>query len=328
LVNQKAVEIVYTLQMEIWRLEKEVVNYTSTATIYKYKNRIVELQEKADKLRKQMVYFSDMKPYENKNAVGDIFFRRQKRICSSILEYNVAVLNYDPDKVEQCFYPTFTALNKYYCDDKEDYNPMLPFYTALDYNFRICPMPLVQVSTVKDSPYKTANFIDEIYTLQPLGLIDCINKFCDKYEHHLDKTIHYMYDHTAIGRNPLKTTYQLSVETALEARGWNVVKHFIGDAPDHDVKFNMIKQLLTEIGENAIRVNEYSCHQMISSIEQSPAIIVKGRTMKDKSTERNRNFPAEESTHFSDAFDMILWGLFEYSIINKESGFKTPMRVR
>jgi hypothetical protein len=327
LVNQRAVDIVYILQMEIWRLEKELGNYTSTATIIKYKKIIADMQQKADKLRKQMVYFSDMKPYENKAAVGEFYFKRQRRICKSMMEYDVAILNKDPDKVESCFYPTFTETNKYVCDAGADYNPTLPIYTAFDYNFRIAPMPIVQVSNILGSPYITTNFIDAIYTLQPLGLIDTINEFCIKYQNHVNKKIHYIFDHTAIGRNALKTTYKNEVVKAFKLNGWSVTERFIGDAPDHDIKFGMLKTTLVSSGDYAVRVNKTACEQMIKSIEQSPAILVKGKTAKDKRTETNNNYPAEDSTHFSDAFDMIVWGLYEHNLINKENSIGIGMRL-
>jgi hypothetical protein len=327
LVNQKAVDIVYTLQMKIWELEKEMSKYTSTATIYKYKKLIADMQQKIDKLRKHMVYFSDMKPYENKESVGDFFFKMQKRICQSEMEFNVAILNHDPDKVEECFYASFTDANKYVCGDGEDYNPMLPFYTAFDYNYRIAPMPLVQVNNILDSPYTTINFIDALYTLHPKGLIDVINEFCDKYSSHINKEINYIFDHTAIGRNALKTTFKEEVIKAFELRGWNVVEHYTGDAPDHEDKWREMKAWLINNGEYAIKLNKNTCYQLILSIEQSPAKLVKGKTAKDKKTETNINFPAEESTHFSDAFDMILWALCMTDVIyNQYTGAPTAMK--
>jgi FtsZ-binding cell division protein ZapB len=328
LVNQKAVDVVYTLQMEIWRLEKALSEVSSSATIVKYQHRIKELNEKANKLRKQMVYFSDMKPYENRETLGEFYFKRQRRICKSEMEYNIAILNMDPDKVEQCFYPTFTALNKYHCAAGADYDATLPFYTAFDYNFRIAPMPIVQVSEILDSPYTTTNFIDALYTLHPLGIVDVINEFCVKYDTHINKVMHYIYDHTAIGRNPLKTTYKDEVVKAFELNGWTVVEHYIGDAPDHEIKFGMIKNLLVANGDYAVRLNEDTCSQLIKSIEQSPAkLSTTGQTKKDKKTETDTNFPAEDSTHFSDAFDMILWGLFEHDIINTGNTTGLGMRL-
>jgi hypothetical protein len=117
------------------------------------------------------------------------------------------------------------------------------------------------------------------------------------------------------------------VVKAFELRGWTVIEHYTGDAPDHEDKWREMKQWLIKQGDYAVMVNKNTCYQMILSIEQSPAKLVGGKTQKDKKTEKNINFPAEESTHFSDAFDMILWAIFMYDIINSQTGTGIPTRL-
>jgi hypothetical protein len=176
-----------------------------------------------------------MQPYENAATVGDFYFRLQRRVCKSQMEYEVAILNHDPDKVENCFYPTFTALNKYAIADKSDYNHNQGFMIAMDYNFRIVPIPIAQTGKLPGSVYTTVNVIDYIYELYPKGLEDAVCTFCKKYEAHPKqyKKVHYCYDHTAIGRSALKTTYKETVVKAFKANGWIVIEHHIGEAPDH-----------------------------------------------------------------------------------------------
>lgn len=329
-VNQQAIDIIYTLQMEIFRLSDEMKAYQNKGNLtafYKAKKLHDEYKAKADRIRKNIVYVSEMKPYENMPAVGEFYFKMQKRVCKNDLEYDVAILNKDPDKVESCFYPTFTNKNKYQVNPGADYDRKASFYLAFDYNFRISPLPVVQHTTLPGNAYRTVNFIDALFTLHPLGLEDCIDMFCKKYIAHENKTIHFLFDHTAIGRSPLKTTFKTEVVKHFELRGWDVISHFMGDAPDHDIKHKLIKRLLQCDGENAIRVNEVSSDQLIKSIEMSPAKMSGDKTQKDKSTERDPDWPAEDSTHFSDAFDMILWGLFEWNILKSEEQWIVPMNI-
>jgi hypothetical protein len=325
-VNHDAVQMVYAYQMKIFELQKEMRQYTSSTTISEYKKKIIDCETKANKLRKHLVYFSDMKAYENLKTLGEFYFKRQRRICRSQLEYEVAIENKDPDKVEHCFYPTFTQLNKY--KGVDDYDPLKCLFTAMDYNFRISPMPLSQIGKLGDSVYTTVNVIDYVYALYPGGIEDAVNEFSDKYEKHVNKTIHYIYDHTAIGRNPTKQTFKDVFINTFKLRGWIVVEHYTGDAPDHEIKFENIKALLLNQCEYAIRINEIKCDVLIKSIEQSPATIVNGVTKKDKKTEKDLNFPAEESTHGSDAFDQLLWGLFEFNIKDQSSSSFIPIRTR
>lgn len=241
------------------------------------------------------------------------------------MEYEVAILNHDPDKVENCFYPTFTNLNKYTLPDNSDYNPNQGFIIAFDYNFRIVPMPVAQIGKLPGSVYTTLNVIDYVYELYPKGLEDAIDTFCKKYEQHNRKQVHYIYDHTAIGRNALKTTYKETAAKAFRLNGWSVIEHHIGQAPDHDVKFDNIRKWCAHSGDMAVRVNT-KCEKLILSIDQSPAKMVNGKTEKDKATEKDLNFPAEESTHASDAFDTLLWSVYVVGV--RLSVDIAPMRTR
>jgi hypothetical protein len=324
-VNQPAVNTVIKLQEQILKWEAEMQSFSSLATINEYKKKIQAYSDKANEIRKYLMYVSEMKPYENMRAVGERFYRMQKIICT-VYEYEVAILNKDPDKVEQSYYPMFSSLHKHAIDN--DYNPNLPFIIASDYNFRISPIPVVQVDTLPGSEYKTVNFIDCIYELYPMGQEDAVRSFSEKYKDKPNRIIHYIFDHTAIGRNTLKTTFKDEMMSALTNNGWIVIEHYIGDAPDHDIKYKALINYFVNQGEFAIRVHMLRCEQMIKSIEQSPAIIVNGQTKKDKRTEKDKNFPADDSTHISDAVDQILWGLFEWDIKSAlEEGDAIPMII-
>ena len=329
-VSTEAIDVIYTLQMEIFRLSDTAAAYDAkgdSTSAWEVRRTSKALKEKADRIRKNIIYVSDMKPYENLAAVGEFYFKMQKRVCKNDLEYDVAILNKDPDKVESCFYPSFTQKNKYRVKKNEDYDKNASFYIAFDYNFRISPLPIVQYGILPHNEYPTVNFIDALFTLHPLGLEDCIDLFCTKYRDHENKEVNFLYDHTAIGRSPLKTTFKNEVVRHFELKDWNVVCHFMGDAPDHDIKHKLMKRLLQETGTNAIQVNEVSCDQLIKSIEMSPARISGDKTKKDKSTETNEDWPAEDSTHFSDAFDMLLWGLFEWNILDIENRIVIPINI-
>jgi hypothetical protein len=326
LMDVEAVEMVYAWQMRIFELEAENNASDDEVLIKKNFKQIAELREKANAIRKYLVYYSDMPSRENEATLGEYYFKQMERTCGSRMEYEVAILNKDPDKVEHCFYPTFTALNKY--SGIEDYDPNKPFYAAMDYNFRICPMPVAQTGVLPGSVYETMNVVDYMYVLEPLGIEDVVKNFADKYREHRCKEIHFVFDHTSIGRNPMKVTFKSSVMDAFDKNAWIIYEHYIGQAPDHDNKFKNIRDWLQNNADNAVRINQVKCDVLIKSIEQSPAKMVNGATKKDKDTEKDLNFPAEESTHGSDAFDMLLIGFFEYGIANDSSLTTTPLSIR
>lgn len=324
LVNNKAVDVVRTLQMEIFRIEEEARTYSSAVYKRKYAEQIDLIETKINKIRKHLIFVSEMAPYENKSVVGEFYFRSQKRTCTPH-EFDVAILNKDPDQVERCYYPTFTSKNKY--EGLTDYNPSQPFIVAMDYNFRISPMPISQLGNLPGKEIRSTNIVDYEYAENPKGIEDTVNAFCKRYSNHLDKTVHYIFDHTAIGRSPIKTTFKDEVIKAFQNNKWDVIEHYIGDAPDHDVKHLALKRIFENMGEDAVMVNMVTTEMLIKSVEQSPAIIVNGQTKKDKKTEKDPNFPAVESTHGSDAMDQLLWGLYEWGIKDQIVNYSIPISV-
>ncbi|WP_132053767.1 hypothetical protein [Pseudocnuella soli] len=167
---------------------------------------------------------------------------------------------------------------------------------ALDYQHSITPVVTAQWGVLPGSPWTTLNFVRSLHAL-PGSLERAMELWCDAYESHHEKLVYYIYDHTAI------------------ARGWSVVEVYTGDAPDHGVKQESIRKWLRKTGDKAIRMNEERNPFLIKSINKTDAVLVQGKTKKDKSSERSKKVPPEESTHYSDDFDMIVWGALELELV-------------
>ena len=61
----------------------------------------------------------------------------------------------------------------------------------------------------------------------------------------------------------------------------------------------------------AIRMNEARNEYLKKSIDKTDAFLVSSKTKKDKASEKSKKVPPEESTHYSDTFDQIVWGVLE-----------------
>ncbi len=326
LVNNDAVIIVKKLQEHIIRLQEVIAEPgTDAKTIADYKKKIFDYTKRINEMRRHMIYVSDMRPFENLTVLGEFYFKSQKRICTWY-EYQVAILNMDPDKVENTYYPALSDKNKY--AGITDYNPTRPFYGAFDYNFRIAPLPIAQFGVLPGRAYRTFNIIDYVYELYPLGLDDAVKSFCNRYKNHLNKEFNYVYDKTAKNRSPHKKTFKDIVIETFEANGWNVIEHYIGEPPEHDIKFENLKKWLSAQGEDSVMMNEITAEQLIKAIEQTSAIIVSGKTKKDKRTEKDEKFPAEDAPHGPDAFDMLLIALNDFGMKEQDSNYVMDMGVR
>lgn len=306
-VNHQAVTIIKALQLEIWRLQQELDGcLQGSSRYYQLTNKVKAYEERANALRKELVYVSEMQPYENKAAVGEFYFRSQNRTCSK-LEFDVAVLNKDPDKIYNVFYPAFNDANKYQQDN--DVNTDLPFAVAFDHQWRITPMVVAQYDALPGRSFKTFNTVAGFHTLHPEGSIAATVKlFSEAYKYKRNRTVFYYYDHTAHGKHSETDPFYQKVIDELEANKWLVIPQYIGSTPAHNIRFEAFKTVLANNAEGACLFSELNSGFLIKSIEKAGAYTSGGKTQKDKRKEKNLRYPAEEQTDYSDAWDTLYMG--------------------
>lgn len=310
--NQEDADIIYTLQLEVMRLQEELEHVKSNEAIYDRLKKIEKYEAVMNEKRMDLVYYSDALPYENYDNLGEKYFRDLKRDLTKY-EYEVAIENKDPDKAVTPFYPDLLPVHFY--DSKSDCDPNKALIIALDYQFSITPVAEAQFGRLNGSPYTTLNFVKSLHKLHPEGIRGAIKAWCDERKAHNLKLVHYLYNHTAIGRSPYGTTFKDLVVESLAQEGWSVIEHYMGDAPDHDIKYEVNKKHLANQTDGAIRINEGGNPFLKKSIEMTDAVLVNGKTKKDKSSEKSKKTPPELSTHYSDVFDDIIWGACELKLV-------------
>lgn len=304
-VNKEAVAVVRTLQHRIYHLEDVMRNSTSTATIYKYKKEILLLQRKADQIRKHLVYVCESQPYENLPVVGEFYFKHARKTTKSEMEFNVSFLNHDPYKVENAFYPDITR--DHYYESSTDVDVDKPLIISFDYNFRIIPIVVGQIGHLPGIEKELLKIVAGLHALAPNGIEEAISLFSNMFKHQVNRKVYYVYDSTATGRDPARATYREIVVAALKSYGWKVEEVYIHRAAEHGVRYEKFKTLFKM--EHTLAINSLRSGYLQKSLDQAGAIISGGETKKDKRTERDLNFPAEESTHYTEAFDHILWAV-------------------
>jgi hypothetical protein len=324
-IEWQKVEDVYALALEEQRLIKEMQQFRSNETIYRYKNRIFEISRLLTAMRKELVYYSDAQPYENLEVLGEKFYRDLKRDLTAY-EYEVAIENKDPDRAVTPYYPDLGK--HHYYKSSSDCNPNKSLIIALDYQFKITPIVTAQFDRLNGSPYTSLNFIKSLHSLHPDGMEAALKKWCDEFEKHPMKVVYYIFDHTAIGRSPWGKTFKDLVVTYLASRGWAVIETFTGDAPDHDIKYEELKKWFSCTTDGAIKINEITNTYLKKALEKTDVVMVNGKTKKDKSSEKSLTVPPEESTHYPDAFDQIVHGALELGYVprSEDPGMDISMR--
>ena len=228
------VDIVYTLQMDVYSKEKEMRQAKADGNLslhYKRKNEIEETESLLAELRKDMFYYCDALPYENLNVLGAKYFRDQKEELSDF-EYDIAIENADPTRAMKPFYPDLTPIHFY--KKLHDFDPNLPLIIALDYQHAIVPLVATQYARLPDEVYSTLNFIQSMHVLGPEGIEDVINMFCKVFKAHSTRVVYYVFDQTAIGRSPAGRTFKEIVIDTLTNNQWNVTDIYMGELIDRD----------------------------------------------------------------------------------------------
>lgn len=312
--NDKLIGAVLSMALEVNRLNQENMNPAiSDSTIYRNKQRIFQLEAKLTKIRKDLVFVCDAKPFENVQILGKKFYRDARRDCETLYEFNVAVLNHDPDQVVNTFYPARNPKKHYYSID-HDTTEEQSLCVAMDYQWRITPMVIGQWGMLPNMPDLTFNVVNGVHTLHPDGGIEkTVKTFCEYYNHRHDKTIYYLYDHTAVGRRPDGACFKdIAVNTWL-ANGWNVIECPMGQAPEHNLKHEEIKSLMQD---DRIRFHEHRAKDVLTSIKHAGATTSGGKTKKIKTGEKNLSRDPVKQTDYSDAFDQLVWGVVKMGLVS------------
>jgi len=170
----------------------------------------------------------------------------------------------------------------------------------------------------------TLNFVYSCHTLHPLGISDAIDKWCHHFRNHPTKLVYYLFDKTATSKNPTVQAFYETVIECLRKNNWDIIPEHMGEPPLHNEKFKSInRQLKGEENTLPIRINKIRNSDMLTSIRLAPAKQYNGKTAKDKTSEKNLSYPAVKSTHFSDAFDMVVYGVLDLNLVphNNDVGF-------
>lgn len=318
---------------DIWKLQtarfdlNNLMNGSSSAKLKKeIEKQISIIDIELNSLRRNLLYYHEASTLDNIHALGLDYIKQQFR-DSSTFQFNTQILNIRPLRMEDGFYPDLDE-NKhgYFKEDPHyfdnvsidpfnpeldsrkdaDCNPNEPLHISADYNRRIHPI------VVGQDTGKELRALKNIYSLYPGKLKEALNLFIKYYKHHNKKVVYYWYDHTAVGGENEEEKYQVVINTLRKA-GWVVVPMYIGKQPSHEARYTMWGHLLQEDSkyDRVFRVNRENCDKLLLSMGMAEAEQRKDGFGKNKKTEHDPKFPAEESTHFSDAIDTWVYGALE-----------------
>lgn len=320
--DNQLIKAVFTKALQVIQWKNELAEMeksgVSDSTLYRMKCKIVEVEFKLNQIRKELVYVCDAEPFENIDVLGEKYYRDAKRDCKTEEEYNVAILNKDPGKVEHPYYPDFTEENQY--EDMDEVLHDKPLIIAMDYNWRIISLEVAQISKLPERDNVSLNILGSVHAVEPkAGIPECIRLFDELMDGQRKRVVYYVYDSTAIAKDAGRDSLKDIVIKELRMRKWAVRKIYIRDSLDHSVRFHRTKDWLTHRGSMQIMVNKYRAEALINSIDRTGAITSGGKTRKDKRSETNLKIPAENAPHHTEAMDQLLCAVLERKMIKLQT---------
>jgi hypothetical protein len=311
LVDHSRVNAILFYQLKINELSLQLAS-ASESKVKKLMTTIRKLEKICNEMRRDLVYVVEASAMANYENLGQAFFDNLKRSLTDY-EYRVAILNEDPTKVENGFYPDRDERHVYNISNDDDQTK--PLGVVFDYQASISPLVAFQVNELVKG-YNTLNFIDAMYVKHPQGLENVIDNFCEKYAHRMNKHLFYFYDHTAVAKRNGRSSFCKEIEQRFIQNGWTIQLIHMGQAPLQDLKYRRIQSILnnTEQFPYQVQIHEERCSVMLLSMDQTGTKETEKGTKKDKSKEVDMTFPQEQATHFSDCFDMAVWAVCEKNL--------------
>jgi hypothetical protein len=302
------------------------------------------LADEIIKLRKTMRFYTNKdgllftvgNAFDNLANIGLQYIRDMRRQMST-LSFRIEILNEYIQAVEQNFYKlneekhfynhfdySFidTFADKSNFDPKTlrgidsrqdaDVDPNRPLDMAVDFGAEINAMRIGQEhhSDFKGQSVWNYRYVKSFYVKHPEGLKDLVNKFASYYQYHRCKEIDLPYDHTAVGRDPVRDKFIDELIKELTAKGWKVRSHYIGQTAGHHNRYLLWEILLRGDDKRFPKVlfNRTNDWDGILSMLLAGTRTGKNGFEKDKRTEQSSAIPREQATDLSDAADtLVVW---------------------
>lgn len=326
-------------------------------------NEIIRLKRQITPfVSKNGVLFTLANAFDNIQHLGFSYIMREYD-KQSMLTFMIEILNWIIDKVEDCYYHIDPQIHVYYDAYNDDYirgvaedsnwdakkletpdcrfdldcDPSKPLEVGPDWGVKI---NLFSVGQERNYNFATKIiepvdcFINEFFNkpqeTNKVMINDLVEQFCDYYQHHPTKVIHYYRDKYGDNRQPnVKNakSYNNQAMERFKKNGWRVEpkSHRGMEPPQHD-KYLLWVNILK--GEDPrfpkVIFNGKNCKYTLISMNNTKVIERNGKFDKDKSSERKSKILPEEATHFSDAADKRIWTKYSNTLFKQSSTFVNP----
>jgi hypothetical protein len=278
-----------------------------------------------------LIWYSEASTLENIQILGERKFNQWLRELKEQV-FDTAIMNLKDMMVEDGFFHMLDT--NHHCYQAFDYNYIdglglylpdgiiqdcrkdgdiiknKPLDIACDYNDSIKSLVVGQDSI------KSYRILKSMFVLKTdrKVLDDLIQEFCDYYQYHACKQIHFYYDNTATGGNAAKIeSFADDVKAKLRANKWTVIGHHIGVQPKQHTRYKLWEIVFPERDHRfkPVRFNHDNAEQLLKSMQMTGVQKTGESFAKDKRPERSKKVAPEDAPHLGDAFETLYIGRFK-----------------
>lgn len=331
LMDKSQINLILNASIELEQLKQELQLAVNEYTKRKIQAEIIEFETLLSQVRRGSVFYNEASTFANINILGMDYIKQQQSILKD--KFMPEILNIHPDRTRKSFYANlnqshfYTQYNYQYIDSlKRDLKPEnmnckmdadlvanLPLRIGFDFGARInCIVTAQRVDSL--NIFRT---LKNHFVTRPKILDDVCKSWCEYYQYHKCKILHFYYDNSGNNQQANSTlTYAIQARNIFEKYGWNVIMCTSGGANvEHHQKYLLINTALigNEIRYPKLLFNEGNCEELKESMLNAPSKedAKTGKVSKDKSSERKSTLPAQYATDLSDAWDVLFWGEYK-----------------
>ncbi len=257
------------------------------------------------------IFFIKGTSWDNQKVIGLDVLNRWRREMSP-LAYKVEIMCEEVGRIADCYYDEFDEKKHCYVDiNYHTIDPKEKLFISFDFNghFTCCLVGQKLGNTV---------YLHRELFVKGTKLIDnLVDMFCREFVNHPHKEVDIFGDAQG-NRNSFAyisadvLTFYDKIIDRMQQHGWTCHRQRLNTNPKHIERHDVINKALRGIAYNdqdtRIRINKFGCTYLPMCLAKTP---MKQDYDKDKATETDGYTPPEQSTHLTDAFDYVVYRLFQ-----------------
>lgn len=339
-MDKELIEEIMAVAFKVSQAKYKLTNTKSDKVRNELTRFVNKWTEKLRDKRKGATCYLKGSSFTNLRVLGMEYIKDQLTSSRSNFDtFKLAVLGIRPKRVGNMFFGKFSKNHIY--EDSYQYHDIEIYSIEDDFNktsrdLKYCQPGKPLLAGMDPGDFMSIVFAQEqgkelrvlknLYVYNPDQHFELAQKINEFFKHHRRKTIYLHYDRAGNQRkhknNPKGETDAIILKTELQSLGWTVQLLSLRKRTiffwEH---WLLLTKLFSERDSNTprIRICQYECEELISSIWISPLKRNEGKIELDKSSEKKLNFKDQAfwSTQIATSLMYLLFGLYEKFLPNK-----------